>query len=922
MAQTKPKAGQFYGVSGNGTDGQFLQTDGTGNMAWADTTVDPTLTSIDYPGTTTAADPAGGESIIINGTGFQTGITCTIGGTSATTAFNSATQITITSPAKAAGQYTVAVTNTDGGNVSSANFIQYSGVPVWTTNSGSLGTVEEGGTTSFQVTATEGSDTIEYAVTSGSLPSGYSLATATGAITGTAPSVSADTTSTFSITATDDENQTSSARSFSITVTNIPPSNFTNTNLYVGNGSNAGSYPSIGGTLDVATDFTPDLVFVKSTDVATGWVVGDSVRGDYAYMYLNSTGGDGSACGGFGSNPCSGTYANGGIGTDTNKFIVKDNASGAYGVSGPGTNYVGYSFRAGGKPTATNSAGAGNSPTSGSVMIDGSASTTALAGNVQANKMSVSTALDFSIVQFTTSSGSTNEVPHGLSGTPDLFIFKRADSSGSWYAYTQLIDGSLDYLSLNNTDAKSDASETAPTATTVYQPTSTASREYMLYSFKSVPGISKVGTFTGDGTSSKLIETGFKVGWVMIKNTATTYRWYQLDIQRGGSSRLFVDDSAVASTTQETIRFLENGFEITTSDAEVNQSGSIMLYLAFAVDPSTTTPSLANSFNAVENTSPTTNQAIAAGFTPDMVWIKGSNIGSGNATSWGQYDTIRGGGVSLQSDNDGAQYDYNGHPSGDLGMAFTSTGYNTPPVVNNNVNNASDDYINYFWKAGGLGSINTDGTISSIVSANQAAGISIVKFSSSSSASTTVGHGLGASPGFIIAKRTDSTGNWATMAPAALGNGYMILNTNGQYQSGDASIWNNTAPTSSVFTTAGGSGTFFNAGNFIAYCFAPITNFSSIGTYTATGSAGTPTITTGFQPGWVLIKNVDRAQEWIIIDSVRGLNKSLQPESTAAEGVNGNIITTDATSFTIDVNGGGINYASGDTLLYMAFKIN
>ena len=100
MAQTKPKAGQFYGVSGNGTDGQFLQTDGAGGMTWADTTIDPTLSSIDYPGSATAADPAGGESIIINGTGFQTGITCTIGGTSATTAFNSATQITITSPAK------------------------------------------------------------------------------------------------------------------------------------------------------------------------------------------------------------------------------------------------------------------------------------------------------------------------------------------------------------------------------------------------------------------------------------------------------------------------------------------------------------------------------------------------------------------------------------------------------------------------------------------------------------------------------------------------------------------------------------------------------------------------------------------------------------------------------------------------------
>ena len=908
MAQTKPKAGQFYGVSGNGTDGQFLQTDGTGNMAWADTTVDPTLTSIDYPGTTTAADPAGGESIIINGTGFQTGITCTIGGTSATTAFNSATQITITSPAKAAGQYTVSVTNTDGGNVSSANFIQYSGVPVWTTNSGSLGTVEEGGTTSFQVTATEGSDTIEYAVTSGSLPSGYSLATATGAITGTAPSVSADTTSTFSITATDDENQTSSARSFSITVTNIPPSNFTNTDLYVGNGSNAGSYPSIGGTLDVATDFTPDLVFVKSTDVATGWVVGDSVRGDYAYMYLNSTGGDGSACGGFGSNPCSGTYANGGIGTDTNKFIVKDNAAGAYGVSGPGTNYVGYSFRAGGKPTATNSAGAGNSPTSGSVMIDGSASTTALAGNVQANKMSVNTTLDFSIVQFTTSSGSTNEVPHGLSGTPDLFIFKRADSSGSWYAYTQLIDGSLDYLSLNNTDAKSDASETAPTATTVYQPTSSASRDYMLYSFKSVPGISKVGTFDGNGTSSKLIETGFKVGWVMIKNTATAYRWYQLDIQRGGSSRLFVDDSAVASTTQETIRFLENGFEITTSDAEVNQSGSTMLYLAFAVDPSTTTPSLANSFqNFTWSGSGSAGTKTGLNFQPDTIFWKAYDSASYN---WKAVDSVRGKGLNGTTYNNLYNNLTNAQNSDNALSAINANSIDFSSGGNGNVSGLN--YIGYSWKGGGVGSINTDGTIPSIVSANQAAGFSVVTYNDSTG-SGTLGHGLNASPQLIIQKALGIAQDWYVyIAPGVIdaNYNYLVLNTNAA-----GGTTGSTAPTSTTFNPV-------SSGAYVAYCFAPITNFSSIGTYTATGSAGTPTITTGFQPDMVIMKNFDRAQEWIIIDSARGLNKSLQLDSAAAESVNGNIITTDATSFTIDVNGGGINYASGDTLLYMAFKQN
>ena len=921
MAQTKPKAGQFYGVSGNGTDGQFLQTDGAGGMTWADATIDPTLSSIDYPGSATAADPAGGESIIINGTGFQTGITCTIGGTSATTAFNSATQITITSPAKTAGQYTVAVANTDGGSVSQTNFIQYSGVPVWSTASGSLGSVEEGASASFQVTATEGSDTIEYAVTSGSLPSGLSLNTNTGAITGTAPSVSADTTSTFSITATDDENQTSSARSFNITVTNIVPSGFINAKIYTGNGSNAGSYPSIGGSLDVTTDFTPDLVIVKARDAATGWVVGDSVRGNYGYMYLNSNGADGSACGGYGSNPCSGANANGGIGIDTNKFIVKDDASGNYGVSGPGTLYQAFAWKAGGAPSATNSAGAGNVPTLGSVMIDGVASTSALGGNVQANKMTVNTTLDFSIVQFTSVAGTTNQVPHGLSGTPDLFIFKRADSSESWWTYTTAIDGSLDYFEFNSNAAKSDASETAPTSTAVYQPTSSAGREYMLYSFKNVAGFSKIGKYNGNGsTYGPFVETGFEPAIIFIKRSDSTANWRSVNNATSTSNprnrENYPNLTNVETYPFPWIDFYSNGFQIITNDTNSNASGGVYLYIAFATDPSTTTPSLASSFNAVENTSPSTNQAIAAGFTPDMVWIKGSNIGSGNPTAWGQYDTIRGDGMVLSSDNNGAEGNYNTHPNGDLAMKFTSTGYNTPPLVNNNINNSSDDYINYFWKAGGLASINTDGTNACIVSANAAAGFSIVELSKDNTNTETFGHGLGVVPELIILKRLPSADDWYVYHKD-LGNSTRIsLNSDAAKVTGTG-VWGSTTPTSSVFTLQNQSG-----GAHIAYCFASITNYSSIGTYTASGSAGSPTITTGFEPGFVIIKNSDRSQEWIIIDSVRGLNKSLQPNSTAAESVNGNIITTNATSFTIDVNGGGINYASGDTMIYAAFKIN
>ena len=222
MAQTKPKAGQFYGVSNNGTDGEFLQTDGVGGMTWAAVVVNPTITSIDYSGSSTAADPAGGETVLIVGTGFLSGATVLIGSVAApSVTLTSSAVLTITTPAGTAGTYSVTVTNADGGTVTQSAFFQYDGVPTWTTAAGGLGSVTEGTAASFQVTATEGSDTIEYAVTTGSLPVGLSLATATGAITGTAPAVSADTTTTFSITATDDENQTSASRSFSIIVS--PP---------------------------------------------------------------------------------------------------------------------------------------------------------------------------------------------------------------------------------------------------------------------------------------------------------------------------------------------------------------------------------------------------------------------------------------------------------------------------------------------------------------------------------------------------------------------------------------------------------------------------------------------------------------------------------------------------------------------------
>lgn len=179
--------------------------------------ITPKIASVTYPGNDTAADTAGGQTITITGTGFSSGASVLIGGSpvAVVTVVNS-TSITFTSPPSSAGNYALYVVNSDGGTAIYIPGVAYSGTPTWSTSSGSLATVYEATSISSTVTAT-GDATISYSVASGTLPTGSSLNTSTGLISGTAPASAGSTTYTFTIRATDGQNQDTD-RSFSITV--------------------------------------------------------------------------------------------------------------------------------------------------------------------------------------------------------------------------------------------------------------------------------------------------------------------------------------------------------------------------------------------------------------------------------------------------------------------------------------------------------------------------------------------------------------------------------------------------------------------------------------------------------------------------------------------------------------------------------
>jgi len=294
MSNTKIKSSQFHGVIGHGTDGYFLVTNGDGSMSWIASVVNPVISSLSYPGSATAADPAGGETITITGTGFKTGATVTVGGTAApSVSYVSATSLTITTPAKAAGDYDVVVTNTDGGTATSVNGISYNGIPSWTTAAGSLGTFASDTTIStitLQATEPDGG-TITFSITNGALPTGLSL---TGAnIDGTTTLETADTLYTFTVTATDDETQTT-PRTFTITVTKqfIGTENFT-INTYTGNGSTL----AVEGKIGTAAQFngtnyivTPELGD-RTTFSYSFWMNMSNASSNDKYIFGEQVGG-------------------------------------------------------------------------------------------------------------------------------------------------------------------------------------------------------------------------------------------------------------------------------------------------------------------------------------------------------------------------------------------------------------------------------------------------------------------------------------------------------------------------------------------------------------------------------------------------------------------------------------------------------
>lgn len=298
-------------------------------------------------------------------------------------------------------------------------------------------------------------------------------------------------------------------------------------------------------------------------------------------------------------------------------------------------------------------------------------------------------------------------------------------------------------------------------------------------------------------------------------------------------------------------------------------------------------------FNVVTYTGNGSTQSITGvGFQPDLVWSKARNI----ASNHGLFDIVRGVSKWLSSSATDAESTISGVTS------FDSDGFSLGSSYN-----AAYNYVAWNWKAGNsAGSSNTAGSITSTVSANAAAGFSVVTYTGNGTAGATVGHGLGVAPSMIIVKNRSGVNNWNVYHKDVGATKNLHLNLT------DAAVtssvhWNNTAPTSSVFSIGTSANANKSPDNYVAYCFSEVAGYSKFGSYTGNGSADGAFVHCGFRPRYILIKSAGTANGWGVFDTARNaINVNgtiLEPNSSNAEAT--------YTQWQIDILSNGFKVRSG-----------
>ena len=309
------------------------------------------------------------------------------------------------------------------------------------------------------------------------------------------------------------------------------------------------------------------------------------------------------------------------------------------------------------------------------------------------------------------------------------------------------------------------------------------------------------------------------------------------------------------------------------------------------------------------------NAVNSISFQPDMVWIKSRSANTDHKLT----DSVRGATKAWVSNSTAAE------TTDSTGLtAFGSSGFTVG--ASTTYNNSGATYVGWGWKGGGTAVTNTSGTVNSSVSANTTAGFSAVTYTGSASA-VTVGHGLGVAPSMVIVKALgtpNGTARPSLVYHISVGATKILYLDRTDAATTTSGPWNDTAPTSTVFSLGTEPSTNWASNNYVAYCFAAISGYSAFGSYTGNGSTDGPFIYLGFRPRFLLMKRSDSTGSWYIWDTSRStynqMTLALYPNLADAE-PGGDDIDFLSNGFKIRDTFSYIN-ASGSTYIWAAFAEN
>jgi hypothetical protein len=519
----------------------------------------------------------------------------------------------------------------------------------------------------------------------------------------------------------------------------------------------------------------------------------------------------------------------------------------------------------------------------------------------------------FDVVTYTGNGTAGRTVAHNLGAVPGCIIIKQTSASGQGWPVYHRSEGSGRALLLNDTAASFLASgywsNTTPTSTQFTLGSSAAVNEngqtYVAYIFAHDAGgfgltgtdnVISCGSFTTDSGGVASVTLGYEPQWVMTKNSSGTSAWRMFDTMRGmttagqNDALLQANSSAAEITNSDYCSPTATGFEIAGHDGSATH-----IYIAIRRGPMKT-PTTGTSVFSPNLSATTTGTTVTTNFPPDLQ-IAGYRPGL--TPNFGFSDRLRG--VSSTS-TEVANYLTSTNTAAESTalnfrtLAWSNTGYNQDGYLSGS---GSGIYWNFRRAPGFFDEVCYTGN----------------------GANRTLSHNLGAVPEMMIVKARTGFESWITYH-SSLGNTRAVTLNNDQAPITASQFWNNTTPTSSVFTVGTADGVNSSSYTFVAYLFATVAGVSKVGSYTGTGAL--QTVNCGFTGGtrFVLIKRTDSAGDWFVYDSARGISSGNDPylflNTTAAEVTGTNYVDTTSVGFQVTAAApAGLN-ANGGTYIFLA----